>query len=107
LTCEIERQKEPLMTLVKENLIQSLYNQCGFSKHQSRILVEIVFELIKKSLESGDDVLISGFGKFYLRKKAPRKGRNPATGGDLTLDARRVVMFKSSGVLRDKINGAG
>jgi integration host factor subunit alpha len=75
--------------------------------HQSRILVEIVFELIKKSLESGDDVLISGFGKFYLRKKAPRKGRNPATGGDLTLDARRVVMFKSSGVLRDKINGAG
>jgi integration host factor subunit alpha len=68
------------MTLVKENLIQSLYNQCGFSKHQSRALVDNVFELIKKSLESGDDVLISGFGKFMVKKKAQRRGetRRPA-----------------------------
>jgi integration host factor subunit alpha len=89
------------MTLVKNDLIESLYNQCGLSKHQSRALVDNVFELIKKSLESGDDVLISGFGKFIVREKAQRRGRNPATGGDLTLDARRVVVFKSSGVLRD------
>jgi integration host factor subunit alpha len=95
------------MTLVKDGLIESLYNQCGLSKHQSRTLVGTLFELIKQSLESGDDVLISGFGKFSAKKKAPRKGRNPATGRDLILDARRVVTFKCSPVLRDKLNGAG
>jgi integration host factor subunit alpha len=95
------------MTLVKNDLIESLYNQCGLSKHQSRALVDNVFELIKKSLESGDDVLISGFGKFIVREKAERRGRNPATGGDLTLDARRVVVFKSSGVLRKKLDEEG
>ena len=93
------------MTLVKENLIQTLYTQVGLSKEQSKALVDNVFELVKKSLESGDDVLISGFGKFIVRKKASRKGRNPATGRVLILDARRVVMFKWSQVLRDKING--
>jgi integration host factor subunit alpha len=70
------------MTLVKENLIQTLYDQCGLSKQTSKALVEEVFERIKKTLESGDDVLISGFGKFSARKKAPRRGRNPATGED-------------------------
>jgi integration host factor subunit alpha len=95
------------MPLTKENLIQSLYDQVGLSKHQSKILVDKVFELIKKSLESGDDVLISGFGKFMVKKKAPRRGRNPATGGDLTLDERKVVMFKWSGVLRDKMGEEG
>jgi len=93
------------MTLTKENLVQTLYDQSGFSKHQSKALVETVFEMVKKSLESGDDVLISGFGKFSVRKKSPRRGRNPATGEDLTLDARRIVMFKSSTILRDKLNG--
>jgi integration host factor subunit alpha len=95
--------KEPLMTLVKENLVQSLYDQVGLSKQQSQAMVDNLFELIKKSLESGEDVLISGFGKFCVKKKEQRKGRNPATGGDLTLDARRVVMFKSSRVLREKL----
>jgi integration host factor subunit alpha len=95
------------MTLTKENLIQSLYDQVGLSKQQSKALVDNVFELIKKSLESGDDVLVSGFGKFSVKTKAPRRGRNPSTGEDLTLDARRVVMFKCSGILRNKINGAG
>ena len=91
------------MTLVKEDLIESLYNQAEISKQESKALVDNVFELIKKSLESGEDVLISGFGKFIVREKASRRGRNPATGGDLTLDARRVVVFKSSGVLREKV----
>jgi len=95
------------MTLVKEILVQSLYDQVNFSRHQSKVLVDNVFELIKKSLESGDDVLISGFGKFIVRKKAPRRGRNPATGGDLTLDARRVVTFKCSPVLKEKMDGEG
>jgi len=82
------------MTLTKENLIQTLYDQAGFSKHQSRAVVETVFELIKKALESGEDVLISGFGKFSVRKKAPRKGRNPATGEDLMLDAMTMFTFR-------------
>ena len=92
------------MTLVKENLIESMYNQCGFSKQQSKAMVDNVFELIKKSLESGDDVLISGFGKFMVKKKAQRRGRNPATSGDLTLDARKVVTFKCSPRMRERIN---
>jgi integration host factor subunit alpha len=94
------------MTLVKEDLIQSLCDQYGFPKQKSRTLVETVFELVKKTLESGDDVMISRFGKFYRRKKSPRKGRNPATGNGLILDARTVVIFRSSPVLRDKISGA-
>ena len=93
------------MTLVKDDLIQSLYDQCGISKQKSKVLVETIFELIKKALESGDDVLVSGFGKFCERKKAPRKGRNPATGEDLSLDARTVVTFKCSGILKGRING--
>jgi integration host factor subunit alpha len=94
------------MTLTKDYLIQSLHDQCGFSKRQSRVLVDNVFELLKKSLESGDSLLISGFGKFSVRKKAPRKVRNPSTGDDLTLDARRAINFRCSPVLRDKINVA-
>jgi integration host factor subunit alpha len=95
------------MTLVKENLVQSLYDQVGLSKHQSKALVDNVFELIKKSLVSGEDVLISGFGKFSVKTKAPRRGRNPATGGDLNLGARRVVTFKCSPVFREKMGGDG
>lgn len=95
------------MSLVKDDLIQSLCNQCGISKQQSKTLIDKIFELIKKTLESGDDVLISGFGKFMVKKKAPRRGRNPATGGDLTLDARRVVTFKCSPLLREKMDGEG
>jgi integration host factor subunit alpha len=100
-------QPGAIMTLTKENLIQTLYDQSGFSKHQSKALVETVFELVKKALEAGDDVLISGFGKFSAKKKAPRKGRNPATGEALPLDARTVVTFRCSGILRDKVNGSG
>jgi integration host factor subunit alpha len=96
--------QEPTMTLVKEELIESLYNKAEVSKHKSRVLVDAIFEHIKESLESGDDALISSFGKFSV-KKAPRKGRNPATGGHITLDARRVVTFRGSPVLRDKIDG--
>ena len=68
-------------------------------------LVETLLELIKKSLENGEDVLISGFGKFSVRKKKERRGRNPATGREMMIESRKVVTFKSSGNLRDKING--
>jgi integration host factor subunit alpha len=92
------------MFLRREDFIESLCDRFGFSKRRSKFLVETTFELIKKALESGDDVLISRFGKFSVRKKGSRKGRNPATGEDLTLDARTVVMFKCSALLREKVN---
>jgi integration host factor subunit alpha len=92
------------MTLVKDDLIQTLYDLCGLSKHQSRVLIYEVFEVIKKALESGEDVRITGFGKFTVRKKAPRKGRHPSTGEDLPLDGRTVVTFKCSQILKDRIN---
>jgi integration host factor subunit alpha len=93
------------MTRTKDNLIQTLYDQSGFSKQKARTTVETVFELVKKALESGEDVLISGFGKFSVKRKAPRKGRNPATGEDLPLDARTVITFKCSPVMRERVNG--
>jgi integration host factor subunit alpha len=95
------------MTLTKDDLIQSLYDQAGFSKQKARTTVETVFELVKKALESGEDVLFSGFGKFIVKKKAVRRGRNPQTGQDLMLDARTKVTFRCSGILRDRVNGKG
>jgi integration host factor subunit alpha len=95
------------MTLVKDDLIQALYDQAGFSKQKSRTTGETVFKLVKQALESGEDVLISGFGKFIVRNKAARRGRNPQTGQDLTLDPRTVITFKCSPRMRDRINGKG
>ncbi|MFH1930267.1 MAG: integration host factor subunit alpha, partial [Pseudomonadota bacterium] len=77
----------------------------GFTKSKSAELTESILEIIKHSLETGEDVLISGFGKFCVKEKKERRGRNPATGEDLMLGSRRVVSFTCSGVLRDKING--
>ena len=95
------------MTITKSDIIDIIYNQCGFSKSKSTKLVKATLEIIKSSLESGESILISGFGKFEVKDKLSRKGRNPQTGKDLMLDARRVVIFKCSGVLKDKINGKG
>ena len=93
------------MTLTKADLIDFIYNQVGISKTKSARLVESLLEIMKGALENGEDVLISGFGKLSLKEKDERKGRNPQTGADLMLRSRRVVRFKCSGVLRDKING--
>jgi len=92
------------VALTKEKIINSIYHQVGLSKSQSRDVVERLLEIIKKSLEKNEDLLISGFGKFVVKEKAARRGRNPQTTEDLQLRARRVVVFKTSGVLRDKIN---
>ena len=92
------------MTLTKTDLIDSIYNQVGLSRNKSIQLIDSLLETIKKTLENGEDVLISGFGKFSLKEKNERKGRNPQTGEDLMLDAKRVVTFKCSPVLREKIN---
>ena len=92
------------MTLTKAMIAEAIANQNGFAKQKSFEIIEIVLEMIKKSLESGEDVLVSGFGKFCVNEKKARKGRNPATGADLMLRPRKVVTFKCSGKLREKIN---
>jgi len=95
------------MTLTKDQLISSIGNRLGISKFESSRIIEFVLETIKSSLSDGEDVLISGFGKFIVKEKASRRGRNPATGEDLTLDPRRVITFKCSSMMRDRINGKG
>lgn len=95
------------MTLTKDHLVSSIGNRLGISKLESSRILEFVLETVKTSLSNDENVLISGFGKFSAKEKAPRKGRNPATGENLPLDARTVVTFRCSGVLRDRINGKG
>lgn len=92
------------MTLTKAQIIESVQNEIGFNKNKSSEIIETLLEIIKRTLESSDDVLVSGFGKFCVQVKEERKGRNPATGEDLMLSPRRVVTFKCSGKLREKIN---
>ena len=92
------------MTLTKADLVDSIHNNLDLPKQECSQLVESIVDLIKRTLENGEDILISGFGKFCVKNKRKRRGRNPATGEDLLLDARKVVIFKCSGVLRDKIN---
>jgi integration host factor subunit alpha len=93
------------MTLTKSDIIDSVYNQLGYPKSKSSEAIETLLKIMKRSMEDGDDVLVSGFGKFCVKEKAERKGRNPATGGDLMLAPRRVVTFQCSGVLKDRVNG--
>ncbi len=92
------------MALSKAQIVASINRETGIAKPQATELVEILLETIKSSLESGDDVLISGFGKFCVKDKQKRRGRNPATGASMILDRRRVVTFKCSGKLRDRVN---
>ena len=92
------------MTLTKADIIETVYSELELSKNQSTELIEQLLEIIKQTLASGDDVMISGFGKFQVQDKRKRKGRNPATGESMMLDSRRVVTFKCSRKLRDKIN---
>jgi integration host factor subunit alpha len=95
------------MALTKADLIKSICDSTDLTKQESASAFESVFETIKGTLESGEDILISGFGKFHVKDKKERMGRNPHTGEDLMLDARRVVTFKCSNLMRDKINGKG
>ena len=92
------------MTLTKADLIERIRSNNDLTKKQGTYIVETTIDLIKDTLVSGEDVLISGFGKFRVKEKAERKGRNPATGEDKMISARRVVTFKCSGNLRNKIN---
>jgi integration host factor subunit alpha len=92
------------MALTKSRLINAIAEKKGITRNKSTETLEILLEIIKSTLASGETVLISGFGKFCVRGKRERKGRNPATGQDLILVPRRVVTFRCSGKLRDRIN---
>ncbi len=92
------------MTLTKTDLVEKI-SMNGLSKKESAAVIETLLETMKHTLESGEDVMISGFGKFCVKNKSRRRGRNPATGEELYLDPRKVVTFQCSGVLKDKING--
>ncbi len=95
------------MALTKNALSEAVQNENGLLLKESREAVEAVLNIIKKALASGEDVLISGFGKFEVKQKSARKGRNPATGGELLLRPRKVVTFKISGKLKERLNGGG
>jgi integration host factor subunit alpha len=92
------------MTLTRASITEMVAAENGWSQKQSSEYVELLLEIMKSTLASGEDLLISGFGKFSVKDKRERRGRNPATGDDLTLRPRKVVTFKCSGRLRDHIN---
>ena len=92
------------MALTKSDIVATVH-ELGFTKKKSVEVIENLLEIIKNALENNEDVLISGFGKFCVKEKGRRRGRNPATGEDLILKERRVITFKCSGKLRNKING--
>jgi len=89
---------------MKEKMIKSVAQTCGFTRHKSWTAVETLLEIMKETLATGEDVLISGFGKFCIKDKNRRKGRNLVTGNNITLRPRRVVNFQCSGVLKNKLN---
>lgn len=98
-------REKTAMTLTKAQIIDSVQDRLGFTRQKSAELVGSLLEILKDTLEEGDDILISGFGKFCVKEKKERRGRNPATGEDLLLDSRKVVTFKCSQILRDRLNG--
>ena len=93
------------MALTKAHIIESIHNQLGLPKKNCAEIFETLLDIMKSTLADGDDVLISGFGKFCVKDKKQRRGRNPATGHDMMLDQRRVVTFRCSSVLRSRVNG--
>jgi integration host factor subunit alpha len=97
-------KETPTMALTKAHLIEAIVEQNGFTRKKSIETVETILEIIKSTLASGDDVLVSGFGKFCVKDKRERRGRNPATGEGMMLAPRRVVTFKCSGKLKGRIN---
>lgn len=93
------------MTLTKADIISSIYTTYpSLSKKEARAAVESFLRISKNVMINGEGLLVSGFGKFNIKDKSKRRGRNPSTGDDLILDARRVITFKPSGILRERIN---
>jgi len=92
--------------MTKAEIVEQIYERVGFSKKEAAELVEKVFQIIKETLAEGEKVKISGFGNFVVRQKNARKGRNPQTGQEILLEARRVLTFKPSLVLKNILNEA-
>jgi integration host factor subunit alpha len=102
------------MALTKVQIVDAIYDSIGdsrqsryhmgYSRNKCIYIIETLIEIMKKNMENGEDVLISGFGKFYVNEKKERRGRNPATGGNMILPARKVVTFKCSNKLKDEVN---
>jgi integration host factor subunit alpha len=90
--------------MTKADLVEKVYLQTGFSKKESSAIVEMVFDLIKDTLEDEEKIKIAGFGNFVVKKKNSRRGRNPQTGGEIEITARRILTFKPSQVLKAAIN---
>ena len=95
------------MSLTKIDITESIREKFGLPKKDCARIVESLFDIIKDDLNIGDDVMISGFGKWTVKAKKARKGRNPQTGKEMTIAARKVVTFKPSNVLRDAVNSGG
>jgi integration host factor subunit alpha len=93
------------MALTKNSLAEAIQNENGLMLKEARAAVDSLLHIMKRTLALGEDVMISGFGKFEVKQKNARKGRNPATGGELLLSSRRVVTFKISGKLKERLNG--
>ena len=93
------------MTLTKEDIVDALPDKLGLPRNRCAEIVETLLEIMKQTMENGEDILISGFGKFCVNEKKARKGRNPATGEPMMLSKRRVVVFRCSNILREKVNG--
>ncbi len=91
------------MTLTKADLAERLYDELGLNKRESKEFAELFFEKIRAALENGDSVKLSGFGNFDLREKNPRPGRNPKTGEEIPISARRVVTFRPSQKLKERV----
>jgi len=94
------------MTLTKKDIIEKIAEDIDLPLDQSHDIVESFIEIIKSTLESGGDILVSGFGKFCINEKNTRKGRNPATGEEVMIPAKKVISFNCSGKLRERINGS-
>ncbi|WP_026960110.1 MULTISPECIES: integration host factor subunit alpha [Aliagarivorans] len=94
------------MALTKADLAENLFEQLGFSKRESKEVVEAFFEEIRGALENGEQVKLSGFGNFDLREKNERPGRNPKTGEDIPISARRVVTFRPGQKLKSRVEDA-
>lgn len=95
------------MVLTKARISQKMANDCGFMKGEAAELLEKFLDIMKKNIIAGEDIRISGFGKWHVRSKRPRRGRNPQTGEQIVIDSRRVVTWKCSPVLKKAVNGDG
>jgi len=91
--------------MTKADIVETVFEKVGYSKKDVSAVVEEVFECIKSTLEKGDKVKVSGFGNFSVRQKRSRRGRNPQTGSEITIEQRRVLTFKASQLLKKAING--